>query len=171
MVGVVVVVTAGRIASVGAGLSLLCLALLRRSAKVTSLRGAGVGEAEGVALLTCWSETAPVELTALADDSRLAGMAVRWLLLEVKSMDFSCPVRKSLNVGGARGGGGSAAPECNLEKSGSVAGTAVGPGRPGLKKSGWSLPAKKMKPLKLPPAAAAADPPPPDLGTSWWASS
>jgi len=87
-------------------------------------------------------------------------------------MDFSCPVRKSLNVGGARGGGGSAAPECNLEKSGSVAGTAVGPGRPALKKSGWSLPAKKMKPLKLPPAAAAAaDPPPPDLGTSWWASS
>ena len=76
MVGVVVVVTAGRIASVGAGLSLLCLALLRRSAKVTSLRGAGVGEAEGVALLTCWS----VELTAL--DSRLAGMAVRWLSLE-----------------------------------------------------------------------------------------
>ena len=79
MVGVVVVVTAGRIASVGAGLSLLCLALLRRSAKVTSLRGAGVGEAEGVALLTCWSETAP---TAPADDSRLAGTAVRWLSLE-----------------------------------------------------------------------------------------
>ena len=78
MVGVVVVVTAGMIASVGAGPSLLCLALLRRSAKVTSLRGAGVGEAEGVALLTCWS----VELTALADDSRLAGMAVRWLSLE-----------------------------------------------------------------------------------------
>ena len=77
VVGVVVVVTAGMIASVGAGPSLLCLALLRRSAKVTSLRGAGVGEAEGVALLTCWSE-----LTALADDSRLAGMAVRWLSLE-----------------------------------------------------------------------------------------
>lgn len=81
--GVVVVVMAGIIASVGAGPSLLCLALLRRSAKVTSLRGAGVGEpAEGVALLTCWSETGPMELTAPADDSRLAGTAVRWLSLE-----------------------------------------------------------------------------------------
>ena len=75
-------VMAGILASVGAGLSLLCLALLRRSAKVTSLRGAGVGEAEGVALLTCWSETGPMELTAPADDSRLAGTAVRWLSLE-----------------------------------------------------------------------------------------